>query len=279
VVRDVTERKRAEEQAKLHQQQMMQASKMAALGVLVSGVAHEINNPNNFIMLNAPILRDAWQSALPILEEYYTENGDFLMAGMKYSEMRQHMPQLLAGVSQGAERIKQIVANLKTYVHGNANDLAQAVDVNAVIRSSISLISNVIQNTTDHFGVDYGSGLPRVRGSFQRLEQVILNLIQNACQALPDRQKGIFVTTASDREGSNVLIVIRDEGVGITPEALPRIREPFFTTKQDSGGIGLGLSISSKIVEEHRGTLSLASAQGAGTTVTITLPADTGPTS
>jgi PAS domain S-box-containing protein len=279
VVRDVTERKRAEEQAKLHQQQMMQASKMAALGVLVSGVAHEINNPNNFIMLNAPILRDAWQSALPILEEYYTENGDFLMAGMKYSEMRQHMPQLLAGVSQGAERIKQIVANLKTYVHGNANDLAQAVDVNAVIRSSISLISNVIQNTTDHFGVDYGSGLPRVRGSFQRLEQVILNLIQNACQALPDRQKGISVTTASDREGSNVLIVIRDEGVGITPEALPRIREPFFTTKQDSGGIGLGLSISSKIVEEHRGTLSLASAQGAGTTVTITLPADTRPTS
>jgi len=108
---------------------------------------------------------------------------------------------------------------------------------------------------------------------------VILNLIQNACQALPDRQKGISVTTASDREGSNVLIVIRDEGVGIHPEALPRIREPFFTTKQDSGGIGLGLSISSKIVEEHRGTLSLASAQGAGTTVTITLPADTGPTS
>ena len=278
VVRDITERKHAEEQAKLHQQQMMQASKMAALGVLVSGVAHEINNPNNFIMLNTPILREAWQSALPILEEYYTENGDFLMAGMKYSEMRQHMPQLLAGVAQGAERIKQIVANLKTYVRGNADDLAQLVDVNAVIQASISLVSNVIQNATDHFVVDYGAGLPRIRGSFQRLEQVILNLLQNACHALPDRQKGIFVTTAFDREGSNVLIVIRDEGAGILPEALPRIREPFFTTKQDSGGIGLGLSISSKIVEEHRGSLRFASAPGAGTTVTITLPADNGPT-
>jgi PAS domain S-box-containing protein len=279
VVRDITERKRAEEQAKLHQQQMMQASKMAALGVLVSGVAHEINNPNNFIMLNTPILREAWQSALPILEEYYTENGDFLMAGMKYSEMRQHMPQLLAGVAQGAERIKQIVANLKTYVRGNTNDLAQPVDVNAVIRASISLVSNVIQNATDHFVVDYGPGLPRVRGSFQRLEQVILNLIQNACHALPDRQKGIFVRTAFDPEGPNVLIVIRDEGAGILPEALPRIREPFFTTKQDSGGIGLGLSISSKIVEEHRGSLCFDSAPGAGTTVTITLPADSGATS
>ncbi|MBI5580489.1 MAG: PAS domain S-box protein [Deltaproteobacteria bacterium] len=276
VVRDITERKRAEEQTKLHQQQMMQASKMAALGVLVSGVAHEINNPNNFIMLNAPILREAWQSALPILEEYYKENGDFLMAGMKYSEMRQHMPQLLAGVSQGAERIKQIVANLKTYVRGNPNDLTQPVDVNAVIRSSISLVSNVIRNATDHFEVDYGPGLPRVRGSFQRLEQVILNLIQNACQALPDRERGIFVTTERDGQGSNVLIVIRDEGAGIHPEALPRIREPFFTTKQDSGGIGLGLSISSKIVEEHRGRLHIASAPGAGTTATITLPADAG---
>jgi polar amino acid transport system substrate-binding protein len=258
---------------------MMQASKMAALGVLVSGVAHEINNPNNFIMLNTPILREAWQSALPILEDYYKENGDFLMAGMKYSEMRQHMPQLLDGVAQGAERIKQIVANLKTYVRGNADDLAQPVDVNAVIRASISLVSNVIQNATDRLELDYGADLPRVRGSFQRLEQVILNLIQNACHALPDRQKGIFVSTAFDREGSNVLIVIRDEGAGILPEALPRIREPFFTTKQESGGIGLGLSISSKIVEEHRGSLHFDSAPGAGTTVTITLPADVGTTS
>jgi len=274
VVRDITERRRAEEQAKLHQQQLMQASKMAALGVLVSGVAHEINNPNNFIMLNAPILRDAWESALPILEEYYKENGDFLMGGMKYSDMRHHVPKLLEGMSHGAERIKQIVANLKNYVRGDGGDLKQSVNVNAVTESSISLISNVIKNATDHFEVNYGSGLPPVRGSFQRLEQVIINLLQNACQALADRKKGLFVTTA--RDGSNVVIVIQDEGTGIEPEALPHIHEPFFTTRQDSGGIGLGVSISSKIVEEHGGTMRFTSEPGSGTTVTITLPAETG---
>jgi len=274
VVRDITDRKKAEEQAKLHQQQLMQASKMAALGVLVSGVAHEINNPNNFIMLNAPILREAWESALPILEDYYKENGDFLMGGMKYSEIRGQMPKLLSGVAQGAERIKQIVANLKSYVRGDGGDLTQSVDVNAVIRSSLSLISNVIKNATDHFTVKYGDGLPLVRGSFQRLEQVIINLIQNACQALPDKKKGLFVTTSREGGGAGVVITIRDEGSGIRPEDLPRIREPLFTTRQDAGGIGLGLSISSKIIEEHRGSLRFVSEPEKGTTVTITLPAD-----
>ncbi len=276
VVRDITDRKRAEEQARVHQQQLMQASKMAALGVLVSGMAHEINNPNNFIMLNAPILQETWESAMPILEAYYRENGDFLMGGMMFSEMREQMPRLLSGVAQGAERIKQIVANLKSYVRGDGVDLNQAVDLNAVIRSSLSLISNVVKNATDHFRVKYEDDLPLVRGSFQRLEQVIINLIQNACQALPDREKGLYVATGRGSGGAEVVVTIRDEGSGIRPEDLPRIREPLFTTRQDVGGIGLGLSISSKIIEEHRGSLRFASAPGKGTTVTITLPADQG---
>ena len=274
VARDISERKKAEEQAKLHQQQLMQASKMVALGTLVSGVAHEVNNPNNFIMLNSPILKEAWDNAMPILQKYYEENGDFLLGGMKFSEMRENIPSLFSGISDGAQRIKQIVDDLKNYVRDNTADLNQSVDINDVIKSAVSLLSNMIKKSTHQFSIKYGKHLPLLRGNFQRLEQVMINLIQNACQALPDASKGIYISVRTNKEKSTIVIKIRDEGTGIPDEKLLNITDPFFTTKQDSGGVGLGLSISSKIVEEHDGTMNFESEIGAGTIATITLPVD-----
>jgi polar amino acid transport system substrate-binding protein len=276
VARDITERKIAEEQAKLHQQQLMQASKMVALGTLVSGVAHEINNPNNFIMLNSPILKDAWKNAMPILERYYEENGDFLLGGMPFTQMRDNIPALFTGISDGSRRIKRIVDDLKNYVRNDTADLTQAVDINAVIKSAVSLLTNMIKNTTHNFSIETGKDLPVLKGNFQRLEQVMINLIQNACQALPDSSKGISISTGYDQENSNIVVSIRDEGVGIAPETLMLMMDPFFTTKQNTGGVGLGLSISSRIVEEHGGTLRFSSDPGAGTTATITLPLECG---
>ncbi|MGD9349185.1 MAG: 7TM diverse intracellular signaling domain-containing protein, partial [Desulfobacterales bacterium] len=191
VARDITERKIAEEQAKLHQQQLMQASKMVALGTLVSGVAHEINNPNNFIMLNSPILKEAWENAMPILETYYEENGDFIVGGMKFSEMRENIPALFTGISDGSKRIKRIVDDLKNYVRDDTADLTQTVDINAVLKSAVSLLANLLKNATHKFSVAYGKNLPLLKGNFQRLEQVMINLIQNACQALSNNDKGI----------------------------------------------------------------------------------------
>jgi PAS domain S-box-containing protein len=274
VARDISERKKAEEQAKLHQQQLMQASKMVALGTLVSGVAHEVNNPNNFIMLNSPILKEAWENAMPILEKYYEENGDFILGGMKYTEMRENIPTLFAGISDGAKRIKQIVADLKNYVRDNTADLTQSVDINEVLKSAVSLLSNMIKKSTNQFTIEYDKNIPLLKGNFQRLEQVMINLIQNACQALPDSKKGLFVSVKFDKERSNIVVNVSDEGMGIPPETLMNVTDPFFTTKHDSGGVGLGLSISSKIVEEHGGSMAFKSEIGAGTTVEIMLPAD-----
>ncbi len=274
VGRDISERKKAEEQAELHQQQLMQASKMVALGTLVSGVAHEINNPNNFIMLNSPILKDAWKNAMPILERYYEENGDFLLGGMPFTQMRDNIPALFSGISDGSKRIKRIVDDLKNYVRNDTADLTQPVDIHAVIKSAVSLLTNMIKNTTHNFSIEKSNDLPVLKGNFQRLEQVMINLIQNACQALPDNSKGIHISTGYDHENSNIVITVRDEGVGIAPETLMLIMDPFYTTKQDTGGIGLGLSISSRIVEEHGGTLRFSSEPGVGTTATITLPID-----
>ena len=274
VARDISERKKAEEQAKLHQQQLMHASKMVALGTLVSGVAHEVNNPNNFIMLNSPILKEAWDSAMPILEKYYEKNGDFILGGMKYTEIRENLPNLFSGISDGAKRIKQIVDDLKNYVRDNTADLTQSVDINDVLKSTVSLLSNMIKNSTNHFSIEYGRNVPLLKGNFQRLEQVIINLVQNACQALPDARKGIFISVQYIEEKSAIIIKVRDEGMGISPETLNHITDPFFTTKHDSGGVGLGLSISSKIIEEHGGSMHFESEMGAGTKVTITLPVD-----
>jgi signal transduction histidine kinase len=274
VARDVTERKKAEEQAKLHQQQLMHASKMVALGTLVSGMAHEINNPNNFIMLNSPILKEAWENAMPILEKYYEENGDFVIGGMNYSEMRENIPTLFSGIAEGAKRIKQIVEDLKNYVRDDTADLTQAVDINAVLMSAVSLVSNMIKKSTNHFDIDYGKNLPLFKGNFQRLEQVAINLIQNACQALAATDKGIFISTAYDKETSNIVIRVKDEGTGIPLETLSQITDPFFTTRQRSGGVGLGLSISSRIIEEHGGSIQFASQPGVGTTAEIILPVD-----
>ena len=274
VARDISERKKVEEQAKLHQQQLMQASKMVALGTLVSGVAHEVNNPNNFIMLNSPILKEAWENAMPILEKYYEDNGDFIIGGMKYTEMRENIPILFSGISDGAKRIKHIVDELKNYVRDNTADLNQAVDINEVLKSTVSLLSNMIKNSTHHFSIEYGNNVPLLKGNFQRLEQVMINLVQNACQALPNSKNGIFISVQFIEEKSTIEIKICDEGTGIPPETLLHITDPFFTTKHDSGGVGLGLSISAKIIEEHQGALHFESEIGAGTTATISLPVD-----
>jgi PAS domain S-box-containing protein len=272
IARDVTDRKQIEEQAKIHQQQLMQAGKMVALGTLVSSVAHEINNPNNFIMLNTPLLSEAWKSIMPILDEYYERNGDFVIGGMKYTEMRDNIPKLFSGISDGAKRIKQIVEDLKDFVRRDASDMTQSVDMNAVLRSAISLLSNTIMKSTNHFSVTYGNNLPVLKGNFQRFEQVMINLIQNACQALPDNRKSIFVSTFYDEKKPSIVVEVEDEGTGIPSEMLSHITDPFYTTKSDSGGLGLGLSISSRIVKEHGGTLTFTSEPGKGTKAEIVLP-------
>ena len=274
IARDITARKRAEELAQLHQHQLMQASKMVAIGTLVSGVAHEINNPNNFIMLNSGLVKEVWQNAVPILEAYFQENGEFVLGGMNYSELRSKMPSLFTGIADGAKRIKQIVDDLKTYVREDTADLTQVVDINKVLKSAVSLLSHTIRESTSTFKIEYGQDLPPIRGNFQRIEQVVINLIQNACQALPDSSKGVSVSVNYNPPQEEIIISIRDEGVGMPRETISTITEPFFTTKGDTGGVGLGLSISSRIVEEHSGRMRFTSEKGSGTVAEIIFPTE-----
>jgi len=274
LAREVAERQRAVEELRLNQAQLVQADKMAALGVLVSGVAHEINNPNGFILLNMPVLKDVYLDALEHLEEQYREKGDFMLGGLRYSEMRQEVPAMLDEMLEGARRIKRIVEDLKDFARPEDAPRQEPLDFNAVVQAAIRLVDNSIKKATRRFTLSCGERLPRVRGNGQRIEQVIVNLVLNACQALPDPSRGIRVST--EVEGERVLLTVEDEGVGIPPENLPRLTDPFFTTKRDSGGTGLGLSVSSGIVKEHGGTLEFRSTPGSGTTVRLALPAAEG---
>jgi PAS domain S-box-containing protein len=270
--RDITERKRSEQAARIHQEQLYQASKMVALGTLVSGVAHEINNPNNFIMINTPILREAWEGILPILDEYHKEHGDFILAGMDYTMIKTKISSLLSGIEAGSNHILRIVQDLKNYVQKDSTSLNHDIDLNKVVDSALSLISNMIQKSTRRFSVKYGKDLPSIKGNFQRLEQIVINLVQNACQALPDKDKAIILTTGYDMDRGYIFLIVEDEGIGIPEKNLPYITDPFFSTRQDKGGLGLGLSISRRIIEEHRGKITFRSQEGKGTRVEVILP-------
>ena len=272
LTREIAERRHAEEELLRGQQQLVQADKMAALGILVSGVAHEINNPTGLILLETPTVRRFFGDAAKILELYYRENGDFTCGGLPYSRMREEIPRSLDKLQEAGKRIKRIVEDLKDFARQGDGLCNESVDLNRVAQAAVRLVEPTIRKATSRFSASYGEHLPRIRGNTQRIEQVLVNLILNACQALPDSERAIELATYWDPERSIVTFRLRDEGCGISPEHLTRLTDPFFTTKRDSGGTGLGLSVSAGIVKEHGGLLTFDSPPGRGTVVTLTLP-------
>lgn len=270
--RDITGQKKAEADANLRQEQLIQADKLSSLGVLVSGVAHEINNPNQFIMSNISLLDKVWHGASPILEEYFDKNGDFSMGGIRYSILRERVPKIINDIVSGSERIKHIVKELRDFARQEEADLTDPIDINAVVKSAAALVAGMVDDSIGDLHIHCADDLPAVRGNFQRLEQVVVNLIINAWQALRKPSDRISVSTLLSPDAQSVLIEVRDTGVGIPKEGLKRLTDPFYTTKRESGGTGLGLSISDSIVREHAGAMSFDSTPGEGTVVTITLP-------
>jgi polar amino acid transport system substrate-binding protein len=271
---DVTEKLKAESRAKNHQQQLIQVDKMKSLGILVAGVAHEISNPNNFIGINVSILGKIWKDFLPVIKQQMATNQKQTFGGIPAAKLEHSVKTLLNGINDGSERIKTIVDNLKGYVRETPPDRVELFSVNEALADSTLLMNNLLKKSTRKFTVSAGKNIPPVSGVQQRIEQVIINILQNACHALSTPEQGIKVSTYCN-PGSEVVIEVKDEGCGIDEKNLKHITDPFFTTKRDSGGTGLGLSISYSIMEEHKGRLEFESRKGAGTTARIILPAAT----
>lgn len=274
VGRDITEKKRLEEQAERQRVELARAEKMISLGTLVSGIAYEINNPNQFILLNVELLSDIWKDVLPILDHHFAEHPELRLGNLPFGELREEIPTLLEEISEGAQRIKNLVSELRHYGHDGGARPKQAVAVDQAVRSALTLLANPIKKATRRFSIDLGEDVPPVRGNLRRLEQVILNLILNACQALTDPEQAVRVTTSFDPRSRRVAVTVEDEGQGIPEEARDRIFDPFYTTRRDQGGTGLGLAVAARIVEEHGGALDIESEVGRGTVVRLLLPVD-----
>jgi PAS domain S-box-containing protein len=269
---DVTDRVLFEERERVQRSKLIQAEKLASLGELVAGVAHEINNPNHTIALNADILAEAWASSSLILERALAGRESDLLGGMEWGEAREEIPRLLSGIAAASRDIDSIVKGLKDYARGESRPETEEVGLNLVVKAALTLLSNYIKKATRHLRVELEEGLPPVRAHFQRLEQVVVNLAQNACQALTDPEQAILISSAFDAAAGTVRLLVSDEGRGMAPEILERIKDPFFTTKHDIGGVGLGVSISESIVVEYGGRLEYSSEPGLGTVAVVSLP-------
>lgn len=267
---EVAEREKAMLELERHQQQLIQADKLTSLGVLVSGVAHEINNPNALLLLNLPQLQRAWNDIAPILEERYCEQGDFSVGKIPYSQMRNDIPEMLSEMQGSAGRIKRIVEDLKNFARRDDKAVMSPIDINGAARTAVRLVENPLKKATEHFSLQLQEPMPAANGNSQRLEQVIVNLLLNASQALEDPEQEIILRTYATND--QIVLEVEDHGRGIAPEHLTQLADPFFTTRREEGGTGLGLSISTGIASEHEGRLEFSAVAEGGTIAKLILP-------
>jgi signal transduction histidine kinase len=269
------EANRAYEELKDTQVQLIQSEKLAGLGQLVAGVAHEIKNPLNYIYGNTEFLKSYVANLKQLIDLYHSHASldqpakDKILAlkeEMNYEFMLEDVDTLVRNFEEGAIRINSIIADLRTFSRTDSESFQPAQ-----IHESIELALNLVKNEyRDRIQIrrEYAD-LPPVYCHPGKLSQVFMNLLVNACQAIP-AQGEIAIRTYSN--GDRVFVEIKDDGVGIETKYQAKVFEPFFTTKPVGKGTGLGLSISYGIIQQHRGTIELESEKGKGTTFRICLP-------
>ena len=269
--------KRAYFDLKSAQEQLVQTEKMASLGQLVAGIAHEIKNPLNFIYGNTGFLEDYTNTIQGLLEAFeklpsISAEDRAAIERMKeevhYAFIKQDLKILIDNFRDGSSRINAIVSDLRAFSRMD-RDIVSEVDLHASLEMSLNLLRNQYKDRIE-IHKDYGQ-IPQIKGYPGKLNQVFMNLLSNAFYAVKDRGS-VWIKTRSVSDA--VEIEITDSGAGIPQKDIKRIFEPFFTTKPVGQGTGLGLSISYGIIEQHRGKIQVASSPEKGTVFTIQLPID-----
>jgi C4-dicarboxylate-specific signal transduction histidine kinase len=224
--------------------------------------------------MSAENLGEAWRRIEPVLEAYSDSHGSFRVGSLSLSAFREMIPELLSNISHSLRRIETMTAELERYILTGPSDKLERVDVNAAVKASLALLAGMLKRSTCALQVHYGQPMPEIRGNFQALEQVVINLVANACHALPAPRCPMIVSTEYRQESEEVIIAISDEGIGVTEEGLHRIVNPAsLTARGVENGAGRGLAVVSAIVGAWGGRLEFESEAGKGTNVRVVLPA------
>jgi signal transduction histidine kinase len=256
------------------QMQLVQREKMASVGQLVAGVAHELNNPIGFVSSNVTTLEEFVKRVRAMLEVYRAvplppeqrEVVESQWTALKVDYALKYLDSMILGIKEGAERTRKIVRDLRVFARSD-DDVGQPVDLHEEIESSLTLLNHLLK---DRITIRRKLGdLPSVECVRSQIDQVFLNLLANAAQAITGQGE---ITIETRRDGAAAVVTIADSGPGIPPDVIGRIFDPFFTTKPVGEGTGLGLSISYEIVKKHRGELTAASPPGGGAVFTVRLP-------
>ncbi|MBU6200093.1 MAG: sensor histidine kinase [Xanthomonadaceae bacterium] len=260
--------------------QLLQADKMASIGQLAAGVAHEINNPIGYIHSNLATLNEYVRNMLQLISTYESllrqsiPDSDarhaeiaLLKEQVDYDFLVRDLPNLLSESREGTERVRKIVQDLRDFSRAGSTEEWTLADLQQGLDSTLNIVWNDLKYKCEVLR-QYDE-IPRVECLPSQLNQVFLNILVNAGHAIESRGS---ITIATCCEGENVVVAISDSGCGISPDHLDRIFDPFFTTKPVGQGTGLGLSLSYGIVRKHGGRIEVQSTPGVGTTFRIVLP-------
>ncbi len=271
------ELEQANQKLKETQTMMVHSEKMRSLGELVAGIAHEINNPINFIYGNIMILDNYQKDLLALIDKYSTQEGTMNPDAVKeISDFKQtidldflkdDIADLIRSCLEGVERTKNIILDLKNFSRMDEMVFSEC-NIPKEIDTTLNILNNKIKNRIV-VHKDYEENLPKIEAYGGQINQVFMNILDNAQGAIKGTGD-IFIT--AKKEGENIKIEFRDTGCGIKKENLNKIFEPFFTTKPVGQGTGLGMSIAYRVIEAHNGKISVESEQGVGTKITILLP-------
>lgn len=270
-----------QEQVEQRTMELLHAEKMASIGTLAAGVAHEINNPLGYLNSNLNSFQDYLTYILPALEkivslsehrnELPNDYSNLLCDKPEIDELQfliEDLPMLLQESVKGCKRVSDIVQSLKTFSHPSKGELDD-VDLHKCIDLSINITSNEVKYSAEIIR-DFGE-IPRVKANQSEVSQVIVNLLVNAAQAISNPPGEIIIKTWL-RDNSHICLSVKDNGSGISKAHLTQLFTPFFTTKQVGKGTGLGLSISNNIMQQYGGSIEVESTLGEGTTFTLVFP-------